>query len=459
MRMIQSDHEVHERLEQDEVMRRMRAGETIRNAHIGRLRFDQPQQLCGLSIKNSIIDGLDIKNCDIQAVFDLEGCSIVRRSFIRGAKFRALTIFRRVQFQKGVEFSDTDFDARTHFNMAEFPAWSAFKKVRFQNRTLFSKANFPAGVEFLECQLVPKERVPEKSNNYSFNNLTGDQRFHMHKCVFGDNITFTGARFEDIVEFDDSVFERHVRIKHARFSSSVSFRRVTFKGEFHLNGTYVDGDLKCHQAHFQGLVNLKAIYGQRNVDFKGAIASGQAAIQLSQAHFGRLHIDRSLIAEHLESLKNDDFECARVEFGILKHAFRDINAYDEEDWCYLMEKRMERMLLPWDQPMSAASRFFNWLALDLGCGYGTKPLNVFIASMILLFAFVGVFMAVPGAFPEPISFFDAVQLSFRIFVNAEVSSVEPKSTHWMNYVLMVESFLGFFVMMVLVVTYSRRVIR
>jgi hypothetical protein len=56
-------------------------------------------------------------------------------------------------------------------------------------------------------------------------------------------------------------------------------------------------------------------------------------------------------------------------------------------------------------------------------------------------------------------FAEAWLFSFKTFVNADLVTFKPKATSWMNYVVACETFLGIFVMTVLVVTFSRKVIR
>lgn len=445
----------------EDALRRLKRGETIWNAHIDVLKIRGPL-CCGLFIRNSTIEVLDCSDAQFNASVQLDGCRIKKRAYFKKAVFEQQSTFRRVQFEGGCDFSGAIFKKRTHFNLATIVGWSTFEKAEFHCRTLFSKAHLKGEVLFRDCLFTTKQPVAERSNKYSFNDMTVDLRFHMQGCRFDDNVTFTGTRFCDVADFEKAQFKRHARIKYAQFMRNVTFKSARFEGELHLNGTTTDCDLLFEDTHFLGLVNLQAMYGQRNVDFHKSIVGERSRFQIEKAHFGRLLIDRARIEYHLESVRQNEYDTARKEFGLLKHSFREINAYADEDWAYLMEKRMERFTIPFgrENPISSLKRFGNWLALDLGCGYGTRPSNVFFTSLILLAFFATIYYFPSGEFPAGrISVFEAIELSFRIFTNAEVSSVEPAPTSWLKYVMMVESALGFFVMMVLVVTYSRKVIR
>ncbi|MDF1666230.1 MAG: pentapeptide repeat-containing protein [Planctomycetota bacterium] len=450
----------------DEVIRRLKRGETIWNAHIGTLKI-RGDLCCGLFIRNSTIEVLDCSEARFTAAVELDGCRVIKRAYFKKSVFEQQSTFRRVQFEGGCDFSGAIFDKRTHFNLAVIVGWSTFEKAQFRCRTLFSKAHLKGEVVFRDCIFTTKSPVAEQSNKFSFNDMTCDFRVHMQGCRFDDNVTFTGTRFCDVADFEGAVFKRHARLKYAQFMRNVTFKSASFEGQMHLNGTTTECDLLFEETRFSGLINLQAMYGQRNVDFHKSIVGENSSFQIEKAHFSRLLIDRERIESHLESVRQNDPETARKEFGLLKHSFREINAYADEDWAYLMEKRMERYTIPMgrDKPLCSLKRFGNWLVLDLGCGYGTRPGNVFFTSLILLAFFAAVYYFSGGKFTGTVdgnghvSMFEALELSFRIFTNAEVSSAEPARSSWLKYVMMAESSLGFFVMMVLVVTYSRKVIR
>lgn len=459
------------RLEQSEVFRRLRAGEKIVGAHIGPLVLRDTRLCCGLELRRCVLESLEFENVIVEASFELEGCVVGGRVSLRHCKFQQMLSVRETRFSDACEFNGSRFLGRSHFNTAHFERWVGFKRVEFLGRTLFSRSRFVGEVDFEGARFAHELRDDDRGHSFSFNDLVAEQRFHLHRCQFEGASTFTGSRFHDIVEFDGARFGAPVRIKHAQFERSFSLRDARFDDELHLNGTNIGGDLVLQGAWLGGLVNLRAIYGQRNVDLQSAVAGPGARFQLENAHFGRLLLDRELIEGHLESELEGSFETARREFGLLKHAFREINEYDQEDWAYVKEKRMERYSLPlsWRRPGAALRRFGIWLALDLACGYGTKPLNILFTSLILVFAFAATFMAFPS-FPEgavecfagtrnlrPVP---ALMLSFRFFANAEVNTVDPSSPSvFLDFLIMTESYLGFFVMMILVVTFSRKVIR
>lgn len=296
----------------------------------------------------------------------------------------------------------------------------------------------------------------------------------MEKCHFKDSSTFSGARFADIADFGRSKFDKETKFIGATFMKWGSFKNCKFHGSANFNTMNVVGDVAFDNSTFESIINLRAISASRNISLQNIKVGEQAAFKFLDAHIGRLFISLSSLKGHIDSHVQEDYHVARKEYGLLKNNFREINEYDKEDWAYLMEKRMERMGIKVKGPFSALKRFINWLALDIACGYGTKPANIFLTSLAMLVFFaVFFFTSGTGEFvpsgelaldhsvvvEQSMSFLDAVQVSFRTFTNASIEGWVPYTDSWLNYIMMFESFFGFFVMTVLVVTFSRKVIR
>ena len=115
---------------------------------------------------------------------------------------------------------------------------------------------------------------------------------------------------------------------------------------------------------------------------------------------------------------------------------------------------------------------WNWL-LDVSCRYGTSPLIVVRTALIFLTLFTTYFWFSPdkftpaGDFPAEylqngnitaIPLMEALIFSFQVFTSSElVPHIEPKPS--LNLLMMLESVVGYVIMMLLVITLSRKVIR
>lgn len=431
----------------------LQKGGSLDKVYIPELQISGVTLPKNISITNSCIEKLDLAEVTFEGDIDFEGTVFLEKAVFRESTFAGDALLRKTLFIDGADFAKVKFSGNAHFNSANFRRYVSFNHSRFEKKTVFSRAYFAKGVKFAEVSFA---------SGGSFNEIGCDHRFQMEKCHFHEDATFSNAYFNDVADFSRSTFDKVAKFKGTQFAKWASFNYGTFKDEIHLNGTTSSGDLSFKWTNLEGLVDMKTLCGERNVDFSNAKVGGRAVFALMDAYFGRLFLTREQLEGHLDSHIQNNYRIAQKEYGLMKNNFREINEYDREDWAYQMEKRMERYGIKVKGVRSACKRFFNWLALDLACGYGTKPLNIFLTSLIALALFALVYQVLGVHFipaGQGLSFWEAVQISFRTFTNAEVGGREVGAASWINYIMMFESFMGFFIMTVLVVTFSRKVIR
>jgi len=393
------------------------------------------------------IDGLELANFDLPVPIDFYGCRFTGRVDLRGLTAAGSAKFRTAVFKELIDARGASFQGNIHFNSAVFEGLADFSKTTFGARCVFSQARFQRSVRFAEARF---------EGGCSFNDVVCEHRFEGQKAEYADKlVSFSVARFENVVDLSEATFHGEVRFKGTHFTRRVAFTRARFGGALILRGSTMEDEAHFRGAKFAGGIDLRSVYGERPVDFSDAELSESSALRLDSAIFGSLLLRREQIEGRIQSVVDEEYDTARREFGILKRCYHTIGEYELEDWAYYMEKRMERLSAP-----HGVRRVVNYVALELACGYGTRPLNVFMTAVGILFSFALFYFAFGGQFTDgPIGLAQGLQLSFRVFTNAEVDSAGPLPGSWMNPVVMLESFLGFFVMMILVVTFSRKVIR
>lgn len=442
----------------EKAVKAIQKGTKLQGYHIKDLSLSGVKLETPLSLVDCVIENLDLSDSEfLQDINFEESCFLGKASF-KGSVFHKEAQFKKAIFVDGADFTKSQFKGDTRFNTTAFKRFVSFNRSQFEQKVVFTRSSFAKGVKFNEVEF---------SGAASFNDIYCEHRYYMDNCKFRDETTFSNAQFSDIADFSQSVFQRVVKFKGTHFSRWATFQYVKFEDECHFNGANVVGDMSFGWAKFHGLINLSTLCAERNVNFKNAQINSNARFRIQDAYFGRLFLATSQIENHLESHIEGDFKTARQEYGILKNNFREINEYEQEDWAYLWEKRMERLSIKPQGVRSTLSRFFDWLALDMACGYGTKPLNIFLTSIITLIFFAIFYYSFGSQFTlsqeeasyASVPFLDAIQVSFRTFTNSSIGGWEAKGTSWINYIMMLESFLGFFIMTVLVVTFSRKVIR
>lgn len=450
---------------EEEVQVAIRDGVGLDNCYISKMSSSTPIVVKKVNFTNCVIDQIDFTGVKFKNHVDLGNSRFLTKAIFKECHFLKDATFKSCEFLNGADFAKAQFDGKTTYNSSAFRRYVSFNRCNFGKKTVFTRCYFAKGVKFGEVEFTGPA---------SFNDIFIDHRFYMEKCKFKDSSTFSGARFADISDFGRSKFEKETKFIGATFMKWGSFKNCKFSGSANFNTMNVVGDLAFDNSTFESVVNLRAISASRNISLQNIKIGDEGAFKFLDAHIGRLFVSLESLKGHIDSHIQEDYHVARKEYGLLKNNFREINEYDKEDWAYLMEKRMERMEIKVKGPFSALKRFINWLALDVACGYGTKPANIFVTSLAMLVFFAlfyfssGTTEFVPSGelaldhsvkLEQTMSFIDAVQVSFRTFTNASIEGWVPYTDSWLNYVMMFESFFGFFVMTVLVVTFSRKVIR
>ncbi|MBI4615967.1 MAG: pentapeptide repeat-containing protein [Planctomycetes bacterium] len=349
-----------------------------------------------------------------RSAFDLSRAKVAEKLDAKGARFEMGASFQKADLAGGADFAECLFGPDAQFNETRFGRYATFREAEFGGAARFTRAQFPKGVKF--------DRTTFRGD-LSLNDVRAGHRFQMEKADAQGSSTITGATFEELVSFKDCRFAGAFKSISASFAREARFEGCHFQSEAVFFQSAFDGDLKMLRPRFDGPVDFKEVSVEKSLSIRWAEYGPQGAYVLAGAHLRRLDLRRKDVEGRVRAHRDKKWTEARAEYGFLKKNFRETNEYGDEDWAYRMEKRMARHAIPLaaGRPLSALQRFFDWLALDLACGYGTLPVNVFAASL--------------------------------------ETSWAPGSGSPLAYVAALESFLGIFIVAVLVVTFSRKVIR
>lgn len=420
-----------------------------------------PEEYRGKKIRflHSYIRNIRLEGLEFEGELEFSNCIFGHKVSWKGSTFRKKLIAKRAHFLEGADFSQCQFHGEVNMNGATFGRYVSFRSCSFKKRGVFAKCRFEGGASFEQAEFEDEASFTESISKY---------RFTFLKTKFGKTVRFSNGEFLDICDFSKCHFEGGVNFIRSQFLGPVKFSDVRFLRGAEFKGGYFAKDVFFSRAHFAGVLNFSGVQGEANFFFQQLRLDPSTSYILSHIHISRIFIQRNYLEGHIHAQREGDYLQAKVDYGLLKNNFRQINAYADEDWAYYMEKRMGRMAIEmsWRRPHLALVRFLDWLVLDLGCGYGTKPLNILGASLAIIAFFAGVYMMFPEAFTtgevsgEHFDVVAALITSFKVFVGSEVGQWYPRFSYtWMSVLLMLESFLGLFIVTVLVVTFSRKVIR
>ncbi|MBP7020810.1 MAG: pentapeptide repeat-containing protein [Planctomycetes bacterium] len=442
----------------EEAISYLKEGESIQNAYIQDIYEKESNIDFPILLQDCVLENITFQDSYILENVDFTNTIFLGKASFKGTHFQKNAQFNKATFVDGVDFTKTIFQEDTRFNTTKFKKYASFNRSRFEKKAIFSYAYFERGAKFNEVDF---------NDSASFNDVYCDHRFYLNNCIFQKETSFSNSHFQNIVDFSGSEFFNILKCKGTQFSAWCSFNYAKFHDECYFNGATITQDLTFLESEINSLFDLSHICAEKNINFKDSKIGEEAKFRFLDAYFGRLFLTSEQLEGHIDSHIKQHYRQAQKEYGLLKNNFREINEYGQEDWAYLWEKRTARYTIPNTGILNKIKKFLDWTTLDLSCGYGTKPLNILATALIVIFIFAfiyyifGTHFLIPVELPNvtSISLADAFQVSFSIFTNASLTTWIPHPQSCLNYIMMIESFFGLFTMSVVVVTFSRKVIR
>jgi len=425
------------------------------------------------------------------------------------ATFEGELDFTESVFKNGADFSEAQFNSVARFERSTFNQDCYFVEATFNQVADFDSITFVEGADFRNC--IFKDRIEFRHATVKEASFVGIQcekqvllseiksrKLNFQQAHFHDLLDFTKANIEDTIKFDSTFFDKIASFDHsvferisfnqAQFCENCSFRSVNFNHESMFQKVVFDGEADFRNTTFAGDVNFydtkfnHRVY-MRNVDFQKLAnfrsVDFEEKADFTDAKFRKRVCFEELMAEDvilnwlqikgkLINHQQKKFEQAMKEYGFLKTMFEKQNNYKDMDRAYRMFKRMERKSekLSVTNPFKLVKKLFNFLILDVGSGYGTRPFNIALTTVIIILLF-GVFynffndqIIIDTQRSSPIkNLLFCIYFSFLSFVTLGAENLYPDYAGWLKYVVAVQAFLGFFLMTLFVVTFTRKVIR
>ena len=179
--------------------------------------------------------------------------------------------------------------------------------------------------------------------------------------VFTDSISFINCYFLNEVTLSENSFNNSVGFFYVIFRNDVNFQRCTFKDLVSFKGTFFSGF----------------------ADFTGSIFLGKVVLDLIE--FKNIQVTWAQLKSHLVYLPV-------VYFKLMK-SFEENRQLEDADDVYLFLKDKERMKKPW------YIRYPEYWLFQLPCGYGVKPLNTVYLSIVIILLFA-LFYTKPNSIKE-----------------------------------------------------------
>lgn len=285
----------------------------------------------------------------------------------------------------------------------------AISQSTFSDEVYFINCHFNEGVFFIDDSLT-KDVVFHTASfvreaTFLLTTFGGVTRFSITN--FGGPASFSYARFEGDAYFDDAAFDSSAFFVVASFGRGADFRHSKFGGDVDFSGSAFGGVALFVGAEFHGKANF------------------------SPKEFKDIDISWKQLKGHL-------VYDGTANYKLMKY-FEEQRKLKDADGIFLFLKDQERM------EKHPLIRYPEYWFIQLTCGYGRKPLNTFIFSILIVILFA-VFFADSRAIKEiePTAsgkrFYNALYFSVHTFIIGIVSNWHPSDEFLIDRTIRIKLF-------------------
>lgn len=240
------------------------------------------------------------------------------------------------------------------------------------------------------------------------------------------------------------------------FSNS-TLREAQFSGAVFKDVTYFSN------CHFPKYANFQGARFEQKCSFIGA--KFDRTLNLLDLDFHQILICWEQIKGKTQHEKQKKYHAAAQEYLLLKTIMEKQNKYDDMDEAYFRYRQMENKKREnWYQSLL---QWISYLCLELGCGYGTRPLRIMGSSLVVILFFGFLFGFFSSQFvymgPEKITptfgWSNALYFSTATFTTMGFGDWAPHPNSLMRFWITLEAFLGIFTMSLFTAVFTRKIIR
>lgn len=325
------------------------------------------------SLQNSTIKGISAQKSQFRGPCAISSCHFEGEGNIvslEKASFYGSVLISSTNFERA-HFIDTFFKEKVEFTTCIFEKTGNFGKIHCEKGLSLEGCVFNGTINLGDAYLKGESyfRRTEFGSDASFSKLLANGPISWEQIKFASLADFSGAHLEK-AEFLQTVFHSEANFQEAVFYGNISLLECTF----HNRGNF-------SRAVFLQRVDFRETQFAQYVSFANTIAD--------YIILNRKQVEHKLMAEH-----DKDYVLAEQEYLTFKQIFEKQRQYEDRDWAHYRAKRAARKKIHTSlfHPWRTAGKILNWLFLDLGCGYGTKPGRV----VVLAFTVVAIFALLYG---------------------------------------------------------------
>lgn len=500
-------------LTEQQALDALRQGKTLRNVQLPKLHFkdevfERPLRLDNVVVQGIVFDGctfrqdmhweqvtvqgelslsregaesrflqgLSLLSCNIEGTVTGRKLVVEGDFSCKGSTFHQRVALPLARFQGRFDSSSTTFSSTLRLEGANFHRTASFEGCTFRQKADFRQANFQDTVFFRSAHFCDEatfqntvfastrfeELVVDKTITFKVAQFHGKAYFH--HAIFHNKLVLRGAGLHDVFYFNHVTCLGDLDAQGMEALNTATFDEATFSGSVDWTDVVFHRDVNVRQSAFHGPVSLdRAIFRMR---FDAVGTNFHSTIGLFGVNANELLLERQQVAGKIDAALVHDYERAKHAYILLRNHFDLQGKHEDADWAYYLFRQAERKADKEPGLLPASRRFFNWFLFDLGSGYGTKPLNVTFLAVFVILVFAGLYWltgtyfvidpSIGGSPQQGLSFAQALYISASTFTTLGTDGIAPRFDHWLKYLVVMEGFLGLFLMTVFVGVYTRK---
>lgn len=383
------------------------------------------------------------------------------KAVISSCEFKNLANFQRASFYLPISIVSTNFQ-RVHFMDVYCKDVMELARCIFEKSGNFGKIQCDNGISLEGCvcngyfnmgEAYLKNRSgfhrTEFCNDASFTKLHAEGSLIFEKATFASLADFSAAYFAHI-DMMQTIFYGMANFQEAMFTENLSLVECSFEQRTHFG-----------RAIFMEQVDFRMTEWKDRVSF--------ANIMGDYILLDREQVENKLLADHIK-----DYTMAKHEYKTLKNIFERQKQSKNVDWAHYQYRRAARKECRFSifHPIRTLCKFSEWLFLDVGCQYGTKPARLLLFSLVLIAIFAainGYWFSTDLNFPEESQLQKWISASWHSFVTFTPSGL----MHWKNpstlfpwtrdsmvsIILVTQNLTGCFFILLFLLTFTRRLLQ
>lgn len=221
------------------------------------------------------------------------------------------------------------------------------------------------------------------AKNLQLTNVTIKGEFVVHGGIYSGNVQFQHCRIYRMTQGSQAEFNGGFSFTHSQAHDSILMTQCKFAEKTEIHQSQILQECSLKDCHFAQGLSLDGSLFKGILDLETASFAGPISLRKTIADY--LNISPISITKPLQSQQEKNPQANLEQFAFLLEHFRRKGNPAYQDWAFRNYQKSRRKLLSLKNPVNWLRRPLDWVLLDLGMGYGTRP---FMTLLNVLFVFI-----------------------------------------------------------------------